>query len=329
MYSQAMPNVEFVVAEPETSQVLFEVFLSSDTTYRVLTVTAEGVASVLFYTYVLSSIYILYKFQQGLIHYHKTLFNGTNTINAIRLFGIIHIAIHLHGVWDSLLQYIFTRIFGFSWELACYNSPQAVLRTFPRLIFPHPTSEGLDYWTKFLLILGSELGGFFTTKAGPPIDHYRQRKFQSTLSNQNGQVQAGLTKFTETGRHDQGFHYLMDRYQEVIDGFSHSQAGGKKGFYEQGVMGQNTNCTDGELESALEDFEDSYLRGIYDDIELSNAFKDIIKLTLIEGNKWWDGMESKVAQENGDEIDKQKSGITADLESSLVLVEHDEANLNG
>lgn len=324
MQSQSTYNLEFVLPEHKTPQVLFEILFSSDNDNLTLAITAEGVSTLLFIAYVLSSIYLLYRFQRAIIQHHQILLQGPPTINAIVLFGINHEAIYLHCLWDNLLRYIFNTLLRLPYGTSFfYPAPQSPLEIIPRLMLPHPTSEGLDFWTKLLLIFSSELSGFAIMRYILPwyeVQQERQSISQKPSTNKDFESLAKMENL------------LNEMYSNK--GLGHNTAGGSghrslqledrrhEGEGVEGAIGGNpTPDSAGYVMATLEDIisetRESHINSVHD--------LDVL-WSLIEGYTW--GIEKKrdLEQMLIDASAKEECSI---LGESVVLVDPNEINAIG
>ncbi|KAJ8067858.1 hypothetical protein OCU04_003448 [Sclerotinia nivalis] len=315
MYSKSLPNLEFVLVETKTPRVLLKV-LSSDDVNPIITLTAEGVSNALFFTYILSSIYLLYIFQRVITRRHKLFFNRSPTLIFIALIRINHKAIYLHCLLDNLLRYIFNTLLGLPYGFSFfYPAPQSPLEIFPRWIFPNPTSEGLDFWTKLILLLGSELGVLATVKCINPWYEARQRRkhiLQQALTDKKSQFQARVNQVSIIYGHN-SLAVNRSRFQNLQ---VKNRGDGEK--IEAGVDGNqaptsNTSNVVEDLERIISKTETSHVSSVHD-LE--------ILWSLLEGNKWGFDMERISGQAHSDEVSEE----CKILEDSAVLVHQNEVN---
>lgn len=145
MHSQSIHSSEFVCTEAKTSRTLFEILLLGCHNC-ILKITAEEVSNLNLYTYVLSSIYLLYLFQRVIIRHPHIFYSQYFTVTAINLSSNNHAAIYLHCVWDNLLRYLFNTLLGLLYRSSFfYPTPQHFLKVFLCISVYHPTSERLDF----------------------------------------------------------------------------------------------------------------------------------------------------------------------------------------
>ncbi|KAA8570228.1 hypothetical protein EYC84_002543 [Monilinia fructicola] len=333
MSPQSMPNFEFVLCEPKTSQVLFNVSFPPRNPSPLLTITAEGISNLLFSAYVLSSIYTLYKFQQAIIRHHKTLRRENPTINTLALCGINYIAIFLHCLWDNVLRYIFNARLGLPYGVSFfYPVPQSPLEMIPSALFPHPTSEDLDFRTKYFLLLGAELGGFMMFRFFLPwyeARPQRPRNVRRTWTGARIQTQAGAGEFAETVRLDKGVSDLLEGCRGVVhlDGCSRGRLGDAAGFCEKGVEGLGSSNAVAEIKTTASLERGKHDRGgVYGESDLASDFEDVIQYPLVGGKESWKEAEIKAVREENGEGGEEECNI---LDESLVMVNHGKVDLVG
>ncbi|KAI9640495.1 hypothetical protein NHQ30_011241 [Ciborinia camelliae] len=311
MYSQSLPNFEFVLAEPKTRRLLFEVLFSSYDANEILTITAdpEAISTVLFCIYVLSSIYFLSAFQNAVVYKHKVLFGGSPTINAIALFLINYHAVYLHCLWDNLHRYLFNTILGLPYGTSFfYPVPQSPSEIFPRWVFPHQTSEGLDFWTKFLILLAGELIVFVIKSVLSRHEDRQQQQCHSQVPSEDNkvQVQAGMSKVVEEGCDNEDLDYLWPKYKEVVNRFSQGQPRDVAGVGRHlESLGSDTRNAVEEIRPNVSGIGYSPISPVHGNIKLFGPTNIENRWSLIEWRKWHAGMPRKLAQVDSDEVDEQ------------------------
>ncbi|KAF7894290.1 hypothetical protein EAF00_007804 [Botryotinia globosa] len=318
MNSQSVHNFEFVRTEPTTSQILFEILLPGCDN-AILKITAEGVSNFVFYTYVLSSIFFLHIFQRLIIHHHGAFSNQPLPIIAIQLSSINHVAIYLHCVWDNLFRYLFNTVLGLPYGSSFfYPTPQHLTEVFLRISIYHPTSEGLDFWKKQLLLLAIELAILNIFNCIIPwygVQQERWRISTDQLADKEFQVQAKANECVKGACQNGDLDHQLSQISEPLELRleDNHRAEGKDDEYK-------VVCSD--ISDVVEDLEDiiSQTR----DSGVSSAHDLDTLWGLIERSEW--GVESKevVKEIHGDEIDEGEWSI---LGESIVLVHRNEGDI--
>ncbi|KAF5867804.1 uncharacterized protein Bfra_007002 [Botrytis fragariae] len=291
MNSHSIHNFEFVRTEPTTSQILFEILLP-DCDNAILKITTKEASNFIFYTYVLSSIYLLYSFQKAIIHHHGTFSNQSLPIIASHLSSINHAAIYLHCVWDNLFRYLFNTLLGLPYGTSFfYPTPQCLIEVFLLISIYHPTSEGLNFWTKHLSF--SPLN-WLTARAMAHVD--------GTLNRQRAKANECVKRACQNGDLDNQVSHIPEPLELQLED-------------NLGVEGRDDEyqALFSDISDVVEDLENIISQ--IGDSGVANAHDLDTLWGLIERSKW--GVESEGVKEiHGDKIDEEEWSI---LGESVVL----------
>ncbi|TGO63052.1 hypothetical protein BOTNAR_0105g00120 [Botryotinia narcissicola] len=303
MNSQSIHNFEFVRREPATSPILFEILLP-DCDSAILKITAEEVSNFIFYTYVLSSIYFLHIFQRLIIHHHGAFSNQPLPIIAIQLSSINHVAIYLHFVWDNLFRYLFNTLLGLPYGSSFfYPTPQHLTEVFLRISIYHPTSEGLDFWTKQLLLLAIELAILSISNSiilWYEVQQERWRISTDHLADKEFQVQAKANECVKGGCQNGDLDHRLSHISESLELRleDNHRFEGKDDEYQ-------ALCSD--ISDVVEDLENIVSQT--GDSSVSSAHDLDTLWGLIERSKWGFGSEEGIEETHSDEIDEEEWSI--------------------
>ncbi|KAF7913351.1 uncharacterized protein EAE98_011576 [Botrytis deweyae] len=192
-------------------------------------------------------------------------------------------------------------------------------QVFLRISIYHPTSEGLNFWTKQLLVLAIEMAVLSISNCIVPWYEAQQERWRMStdpLADKEFQIQANASEFVKRACQNGDLNHQLSHISEPLELQLEDN---------QGVQGKDDEyqalCSD--ISDAVEDLENIISQT--GDSGVSNAHDLDTLWGLIERSKWAVESEDGVKEIHGDEIDEEEWSI---LGESVVLVHRNEGNMS-
>ncbi|TGO25795.1 hypothetical protein BPAE_0072g00150 [Botrytis paeoniae] len=202
---------------------------------------------------------------------------------------------------------------------ATFSTLSSVFQVFLPISIFHPTSEGLNFWTKQLLVFAIELavlGIFNCIIPWYKAQQERWRMSMNHLADKEFQIQAkaneSVKKACQNGALDHTVSHISEPLELQLEDNPEVE----------GRDDQNQAlCSD--ISDVVEDLDYIISKTGYSGV--SNAHDLDTLLGLIERSKWGVESEEGVKEIHGDEIDEEEWSI---LGGSVVLVHQNEGNIS-